>query len=74
MTYPNFGDMNRDQLRAYMLEHRNDEVAFHAYMDRLATEPVLAHGTLADLEDGDRFAEILKQVQKLKRDRDSHQG
>jgi hypothetical protein len=59
MTQPNFDDLNREQLRAYMLEHRNDEVAFHAYMARLTTEPVLAHGTLADLEDSDRFAEIL---------------
>jgi SOS response regulatory protein OraA/RecX len=68
MTQPNFHEMSREELRAYMLEHRDDEQAFHAYMDRLATEPVLARGTIEDLQDPDRFAEILEKVARIKRE------
>ncbi len=69
MTQSNFDPMSREELRAYMLEHRDDEQAFHAYMDRLATEPVLAHGTIEDLQNPDRFAEILERVKKIKQER-----
>jgi hypothetical protein len=31
--------MSRQQLRAYVLSHREDEVALRTYMDRLRTEP-----------------------------------
>ena len=66
MTQPNFHQMSRTELRAYILEHRNDERAFHAYMDKLATEPILATGTLEDLKAPDRFAELLEKMQKIK--------
>jgi SOS response regulatory protein OraA/RecX len=69
MTQPNFEQMSRKELRAYMLEHRDDEQAFHAYMDRLANEPVLARGTIEDLQDPSRFAEILERVEKIKQER-----
>lgn len=69
MTQPNFDQMSRAELRAYMLEHRDDERDFYAYMDRLATKPVLAHGTIEDLQDPGRFAEILEQVKKIKQER-----
>lgn len=58
--------MSREELRAYVLEHRDDEIAFQAYMDKLATEPVLAHGTIEDAKDSIRFAPIFEQAQKLK--------
>lgn len=66
MTHPNFEQMSREELRAYFLEHRDDRDAFYAYMDRLATEPVLASGTLADLEDPERFATLIERVERLK--------
>ncbi|MBN3949117.1 MULTISPECIES: DUF6887 family protein [unclassified Nostoc] len=34
MTIPNFQQMPLEQLRAYILEHRNDDEAFHVYIDR----------------------------------------
>jgi len=34
MTKPNFQQMPLDHLRAYILEHRNDDEAFHIYIDR----------------------------------------
>jgi len=39
---PDFQSMSRAELRAYILEHRDDREAFHAYIDKLAAEPVLA--------------------------------
>ncbi|MDZ4874163.1 MAG: hypothetical protein CLLPBCKN_003559 [Chroococcidiopsis cubana SAG 39.79] len=39
---PDFQTITRAELRAYLLEHRDDREAFYAYMDKLATEPVLA--------------------------------
>lgn len=69
MTQPNFDQMSRVELRAYVLKHRDDEEAFHAYVDRLATEPVLARGTPEDARDPVRFAEILEQVKKIKQER-----
>ncbi|MBW4632243.1 MAG: hypothetical protein KME30_10170 [Iphinoe sp. HA4291-MV1] len=69
MTQLNFQQMSRAELRAYILEHRDDEQAFHAYMDKLKSEPVLANGTLGDLEDSARFSELLERVQKTKQER-----
>jgi len=37
-------------------------------MDRLANAPVLASGTLEDLQDPNRFGEILERVEKIKRE------
>ncbi|MEH2163585.1 MAG: hypothetical protein V7K38_21740 [Nostoc sp.] len=34
MTKPNFQQMSLEQLRTYILEHRNDDEAFHIYIDR----------------------------------------
>jgi dihydrodipicolinate synthase/N-acetylneuraminate lyase len=32
---PNFKTMTVTELRTYVLEHREDETAFHAFVDRL---------------------------------------
>lgn len=56
---PNFQTMSREELRTYMKEHRDDREAFHAYMDKLATEPVLAVHSLSDLES---LSEIIAKV------------
>ncbi|MGH8003065.1 MAG: DUF6887 family protein [Brasilonema sp.] len=69
MTQLNFYQMSRAELRTYILEHRDDEQAFHAYMDKLKSEPVLANGTITDLEDPARFSELLEKVQKTKQER-----
>jgi hypothetical protein len=36
---PDFQKMPRQELRAYVLSHRDDEDALRIYMDRLKTEP-----------------------------------
>ncbi len=35
---PDFATLNKFELRAYVLEHRDDEEALHAYLERLHTE------------------------------------
>jgi hypothetical protein len=35
---PDFATMTAIELRAYVLEHRNDEEALHAYLDKLHGE------------------------------------
>jgi len=74
MTQPNFDEMSRAELRAYVLEHRDDEEAFHAYVDRLATEPILARGTPEDARDPVRFAEIVERAKKIKQERTNQDG
>lgn len=35
---PDFATMTTIELRAYVVEHRDDEEALHAYLDKLHTE------------------------------------
>ncbi|MEH2168719.1 MAG: hypothetical protein V7K41_19090 [Nostoc sp.] len=39
MTKANFQAMTKQELRAYVLEHRDDREAFHALTDKLREEP-----------------------------------
>lgn len=34
MNRPNFAEMSLEELRAYVLSHRQDNTAFYAYCDR----------------------------------------
>jgi hypothetical protein len=38
----NFDEMTEAQLRAYVLNHRQDTTAFHAYVDRMQQRPPVA--------------------------------
>lgn len=73
MTRPDFDRMNLHELKAYMLAHRDDTKAFHAYMDRSDTErPVLTV-----LEPDEPLTEqVLEEVLRRKRVRDdaAHSG
>lgn len=39
MTKPNFITMTKQELKTYVLEHREDAEAFNALMDKLNAEP-----------------------------------
>jgi hypothetical protein len=39
MMKPDFENMTRAEFRAYILENRNDDEAFYAYIDRFASTP-----------------------------------
>ncbi len=38
MNKPNFQAMNQKELKSYVLEHREDQEAFFAYVDKLHVE------------------------------------
>jgi len=57
MTKPDFQAMTKQELRAYVLEHRQDEEAFHALVDRLSQNPgieITSMEHLAQLIEKDR--------------------
>jgi hypothetical protein len=58
MTKPNFEAMTQAELRAYVLEHRDDVKAFHALMDKLQAEPGTKVRSL------DHLAELIQARQK----------
>lgn len=48
MTEVNYAAMNDQALKRYVLTHRNDQAAFHAYLDRRHSRP---RGTAIALDD-----------------------
>jgi hypothetical protein len=50
MTKPNFDQMTRQELRAYVLQHRDDEEAFHALCDRIYATPGIKIDSMEQLE------------------------
>lgn len=57
MTKPNFQEMSEEELRAYVLSHRNDDEAFHAYVDRIRQKPGVICTTEEEIE-----AELHKRI------------
>ncbi len=59
---PNFLAMTKSELKRYLLEHRNDNEAFEALMDKINAEPnprfytVDKIGVLEDLVEAKRHA------------------
>lgn len=65
---PNFSEMTRKELRSYLLEHRNDDDAFYAYMDKVYAAPATEyHPAPKSIEDLNDFPELL---QKFRQERD----
>lgn len=50
MTKPNFQQMNKNELRAYVLAHREDIEAFQAYADKLKQQPGIPITSMEQLE------------------------
>jgi hypothetical protein len=42
VTHPDFTQMDEQALRTYVLQHRDDEEAFQAFLDRARSRPPLA--------------------------------
>jgi len=49
--------MSEEELRAYVLSHRTDDEAFHAYVDRIKQKPGVVCTTDEEIE-----AELLKRI------------
>ena len=58
MNKSNFETMSRKELRAYILANREDEEAFHVYMDRALAEPGEIHPAPQSLDDLKHFPEL----------------
>lgn len=39
MSKPNFDAMSKAELRAYVIEHQDEQEAFYAFVDRLTAQP-----------------------------------
>ncbi len=60
---PDFADMTRKELRAYLLTHREDEDAFFAYVDRSETEATwIELPPVESIEELQNFPEFLKKL------------
>lgn len=60
---PNFSVMTTAELRAYVLEHRQDEDALHAYLDKLHADNPNPRTYSPDVNVSDAIAAYLNQHQ-----------
>ncbi len=50
MNKPNFQAMTKEELRAYVLEHRDDQEAFYAFADKLRETPGIEIHSMEQLQ------------------------
>jgi len=68
MSKPNFAAMTRKELRAYILEHREDEEAFLIYMNKVTAEPGEIYPAPQSIDDLRNFPELLENYQQKTRE------
>ncbi|MEA5469030.1 MULTISPECIES: DUF6887 family protein [unclassified Spirulina] len=61
-----FENMSRQELRTYLLEHRDNEEAFQVYLDRVMAKPGEIYPAPKTIEDLSNFPQLLE---KNRRDR-----
>ena len=61
---PDFATMTAIELRAYVLEHREDEEALHAYLDKLHAENPSSRVYRPEDDVAEAIAEYLKDSRK----------
>lgn len=66
MIQPNYKQMTRTELREYMLAHRDDEGAFHTYMDKVQQEAVKTPINDEVIADPQKFATFIEQNKQRK--------
>ena len=65
MNKPNFQAMNRKELQAYVLAHRDDDKAFQAYVDKLHAEANWTeHPPLTSVEDLKNYPNLTKKLRQ----------
>lgn len=57
----NYSTMSDQELKRYMLEHRHDTEAFHAYMDRVYARP---QQTVVEPDDPDWEGKVLADIRE----------
>jgi hypothetical protein len=72
MSKPSFQAMNQKELQSYVLEHRDDQEAFYAYVDKLHIE-----GNWIDMppvqsdQDLENYPEFIEHIQRSSKSRDN---
>jgi hypothetical protein len=66
MIQPDYKQMTRTELREYMLAHRDDEQAFHTYMDKVQQEAVKTPINDETIADPQKFATFIEQNKQRK--------
>jgi len=66
MIQPDYKQMTRTELREYMLAHRDDEQAFHTYMDKVQQEAVKNPINDEVIADPQKFATFIEQNKQRK--------
>lgn len=62
---PDFTTMSHKELRIYVLEHRDDDEAFYAYMDKLNTDcNRVTHPPLKSMEDMENYPDFLEKMRR----------
>jgi hypothetical protein len=63
---PELYTMTRKELKAYILEHREDEEAFQLYMDKVTSEPGEIYPAPQSIDDLKNFPELLEKYRQEK--------
>ena len=58
--------MSRQELRTYILDHRDDEEAFQVYMDKVTAEPGEIYPAPQSIDDLKHFPELLEKHRQRK--------
>lgn len=65
MAKPDFSQMNKTELRTYVLSNRSDNDAFHAYMDKLHERSPLLTLEPGEVLTQEQLEEVLRQKRQL---------
>lgn len=62
---PDFQSMSRKELRAYVLEHRDDNEAFYAYRDKFKAEvKKVKYPPLKSIDDLENYPEVIEKMRQ----------
>jgi ATP phosphoribosyltransferase regulatory subunit HisZ len=62
---PNFQTMNEQELKSYILSHREDNEAFYAYVDKVhQRKKSSVYPPLTTLEDMEKYPEVIEQMRR----------
>lgn len=62
---PNFEIMSSQELKSYVLSHRDDNEAFYAYVDRLnERQDRVVYPPLQSLADLEKYPEVIEQMRQ----------
>jgi hypothetical protein len=63
MSSPDFSFMSEQELRAYVLNHRQDKAAFEAYLDKVHERPPIAVIEPEDWSE-ERMQQVLNEIKR----------